>query len=114
MENWPCFQPSLFLPLNFACTNIIMREKLKERESLVWNGAHSWPSLPWLSRNSIEKGHGWVRFFTRFSLSFKFLHIIFARAKFKERERKIWGTRFSTYKSHRLHNPTRALSGFVL
>ena len=36
--------PRLFLslPLNFTHVNIV-HEKLKQRESLVWNYAHSWP-----------------------------------------------------------------------
>ena len=45
--------------------NIIMHEKLKERESLVWNHTHLWLYWPWLVKNSIEKGHGWVWFSIR-------------------------------------------------
>ena len=68
----------------------IMCEKLKERESLVWNRAHPWPSWLWLGKNSIEKGHGWVRFCTRLSLS---LCIMFVQAKSKGRERESLGAR---------------------
>lgn len=42
--------PSLFLTLFFAHTNIV-HEKLKERESPVWNPVHPWPPgqpWPWL------------------------------------------------------------------
>ena len=60
------------LSLSLSTRVNIMCEKLKERESLVWNHAHAWPSWPWLGKNSIEKGLGWVQFCTRLSLSFSF------------------------------------------
>ena len=82
-----------------------MREKLKERESLVWNCAHQWPSQPWLGKNSIEKGNGWERFSTRLSFSFNFSRIMFARAKSKGRERESLGTRLHPEQVWQIGNP---------
>ena len=62
---------------------------MKERQSLVWNCTHQWPSWLRLGKNSIEKGHGWVRFHTRLSLSFNFSWTIFALVKL---ERESLGT----------------------
>ena len=48
---------SLSLALIFACMNIV-HEKLKERDSLVWNCTHLWPfSIKFLPNNGWE-GHG--------------------------------------------------------
>ena len=58
---------SLSLPLDFARANI-MHEKLKERESLVWNRAHLWSfSIEFLPNHGRE-GHGWAQFCTRLPL----------------------------------------------
>ena len=75
----------------------IMREPLNERESLVRNCAHLWPSQLWLSKNSIEKGHGWAQIHTRLSLSFNFLRIMFVLAKSKGRGRESLGTRLEGF-----------------
>ena len=72
-----------------------MCDKSKERESLVWNGTAPTRGLPghgWARIQFIEKGHEWVQFCTKISLSFKFSCIMFVRAKFKGRERESLGT----------------------
>ena len=82
---------SLSFPLDFTCA----KEKLKERESLVWSRAHPWPSQPWLGKNSIEKTMGGCGSIPdRLSLSFNFSHIImFAWAKSEGRENESLRTR---------------------
>ena len=84
---------SLSLPLDFARVNITVCEKLKERESLVWNRAHLWPLSIEFLPNHDREGHGWARFRTRLSLSFNFSCIMFAWAKSKGRERESLGMR---------------------
>ena len=80
-----------------------MREKLKERESLVQT--HPWASQPWLDKNSIEKGHGWAWFLTKLSLSFNFSCITFALAMSKGRENVSLGTRLGLSISAKLSCP---------
>ena len=59
-----------------------MHEKLKERESLIWNHTHPWPFSIEFLRNHGQEGDGWAGFHTRLSLYFKFLHITFMQARF--------------------------------
>ena len=71
--------------VRFTNANIIY-ERLKDRESLVWNHTYPWP---WLSNNSIQKGHEWVQFHTGLSLSFNFfVHNIHTDEL--ERKRGVW------------------------
>ena len=64
-----------------------MHEKLKETESLVWKHVHPWPSQPWLSNNSIEKGQGECSFIPDSSSPSNICaYIIFLWVKFKGRE----------------------------
>ena len=67
----------------------IIREKLKEREP----GTELRPPVAFptvVGEELNEKGHRWVQFRTRLSLSFNFLLV---RAKSKGRERENLGTR---------------------
>ena len=63
--------------MNFATCVNIMHGELKERESLVWNHAHLWPTRLQAAmvgqELSIENGHGWAWFHTRLSLPFNLL-----------------------------------------